>query len=141
MAFDCPRQCFALLAVLCAVSAVGQRTGRCHGSGYMNLAWSGMSKSKCLERAFEVNKAPGPAGQCGYVSYSGSAGPQQRTDFCRCHAQSDCGDPLDQPEGEMWETLLTSDPTSPTIISSSAPRNLISLVSCAVAGMLVYPSP
>merc|ERR1719382_1146864 len=105
----------------------------------MNLAWSRMSKSKCLERAFEVNRAPGPAGQCGYVSYSESAGPQQRTDFCRCHKQSDCEDPLDQPNGESWETLLTSDPS--ILASSSAPRSLTSLVTCALAGTLLSPSP
>merc|ERR1719487_2520804 len=77
----------------------------------MNVGWSGMSKTKCLERAYEANsRASGPAGQCGYVSYSDSAGPQQRTDFCRCHVQADCGDPLDQPRGESWETFLTEEP-------------------------------
>jgi len=96
--------------------AEGQRSGRCYGPSYMNLAWGGMSKAKCLERAYEVNRAPGPAGQCGYVSYSSSAGPQQRSDFCRCHQQADCADPLEQPRGESWETFLTHEPKSHMVV-------------------------
>merc|ERR1719191_2618576 len=75
----------------------------------MSVGWSGMSKDRCLERAYEVNQGPGPSGSCGHVSYSASSGPQQRTDFCQCHGSCDMAQ-LEQPAGEQWETYIVSDP-------------------------------
>lgn len=116
----------ALVAAMnvAAAAAADERSGRCPGTGYMNLGWSGMSKYQCLKRAYEVNEGPGPAGRCGHVSYSASSLPQSRTDFCQCH--SSCEEPLQQLANEKWETYVTSEPNS----------NLI-LVILALAGVAV----
>eukprot|EP00443_Scrippsiella_acuminata_P009624 CAMPEP_0115256150 /NCGR_PEP_ID=MMETSP0270-20121206/46094_1 /TAXON_ID=71861 /ORGANISM="Scrippsiella trochoidea, Strain CCMP3099" /LENGTH=262 /DNA_ID=CAMNT_0002671787 /DNA_START=80 /DNA_END=868 /DNA_ORIENTATION=+ len=78
-------------------SASGVQEGLCPGTGYMNLAWSGMSKDKCLERAYQVQQ---DSGSCGHVSYS----PSLSTNFCRCF--SSCEGELLQPAGEQWETSV-----------------------------------
>lgn len=95
-----------LMVLINAVAVAGQkRNGRCGDTGYMNIGWSGMSKAKCLERAYEVNGGAGPSGQCGHVSYSASSGPQGQSNFCRCHGS--CDGALEQPAGEQWETYVT----------------------------------
>jgi hypothetical protein len=108
-------------------------SGRCPGSSYMNIAWGGMTKQKCLERAYEVNEGPGPSGRCGHVSYSASAAPQQQSNFCQCH--SSCEKPLDMPKGEKWETHVVSAQSQSHI--SSGYRHKLS-ISCAL--MLIASS-
>jgi len=73
------------------------RTGICQGSGYMNIAWGGMSREQCLDRAYQVLK---DTSRCGHVSYS----PSLTSNFCRCFAS--CEGELRQPEGEQWETTV-----------------------------------
>lgn len=102
--------------------------GRCPGNGYMNVAWGGMSKQKCLERAYAVNEGPGPSGRCGHVSYSASAGPQQQTNFCQCH--STCEKPLDEPEDEKWETRVVSDQSGYSDLSDGYRQQLPYGISC-----------
>lgn len=106
------------LAVLAAsVATLGaEHVGRCKGRGYMNVAWSGMSKEQCLQRAYEVNQGPGPLGKCGHVSYSASPGPQRRTNFCQCHEKCDKldhlppspGTPGEQVDVAEWVTYVPS---------------------------------
>jgi hypothetical protein len=91
-----------------------------------------MSKAKCLERGFEVNSGPGPSGQCGYVSFSNSPGPRSRSDFCQCHPQSSCGDSLEAPPGERWQTFLVEEPKR-----SALPLVILACVAVAAALFLV----
>merc|ERR550525_284254 len=104
----------ALVVAIGATTVAGGLLGRCPGSSYMNVAFGGMTKEKCLQRAYEVNQGPGPSGPCGHVSYSASAGPQGKTDFCQCHKS--CEGPLDQPAGEEWKTYITSKPSDTLVI-------------------------
>jgi len=120
-------------------SAAEHRTGRCAGTGFMNVGWGGMSKDKCLERAYEVNEGPGPSGRCGHVSYSASSGPQSRGDFCQCHGS--CVEPLEQPVDEQWETHVVSEPSGMhrlviVAIVAAATLLLVGVVSVAVCCLL-----
>jgi len=112
----------AVLAAIVAgagatVTAVGaELVGRCSGSGYMNVAWGGMSKERCLQRAYEVNQGSGPMGMCGHVSYSASPGPQEQTNFCQCHRSCEELDHLpptpwagEQVNAEQWVTYVTAN--------------------------------
>mmetsp|Transcript_140943 Transcript_140943/g.438150 ORF Transcript_140943/g.438150 Transcript_140943/m.438150 type:complete len:259 (-) Transcript_140943:211-987(-) len=75
----------------------GARQGLCPGTDYMNLAWSGMSRRRCISRAYEIQR---DTGRCGHVSYS----PSLSSDFCRCFAS--CGQALVHPAEQEWETLV-----------------------------------
>jgi len=105
--------------------ADAETKGRCPSKGYMSVGWGGMTKQRCFERAYEVNQGPGPSGNCGHVSYSASAAPQQSNQFCQCH--SSCEKPLEQPSNEDWETHVVS---ADIALSSGYRQQLAYVLSC-----------
>eukprot|EP00401_Gymnodinium_catenatum_P082711 CAMPEP_0117583968 /NCGR_PEP_ID=MMETSP0784-20121206/67324_1 /TAXON_ID=39447 /ORGANISM="" /LENGTH=137 /DNA_ID=CAMNT_0005384743 /DNA_START=96 /DNA_END=509 /DNA_ORIENTATION=+ len=101
--------CRPALLALCALAstqtiAAEARQGLCPGTNYQNIGWGGMSRSRCIERAAEVER---DSGSCSFVSYSESSTPQSQGNFCRCFRS--CEDPLEQPTGEVWETNKPSE--------------------------------
>merc|ERR1740120_436528 len=97
--------------------ADGGREGLCQGDGYMNIAWGGMSRGQCMDRAYQVEQ---DTGRCGHVSYSRSL----TSNFCRCFPT--CDGELQKPEGEEWETRV------PRPADKHGLRNLVLV--CIVAG-------
>mmetsp|Transcript_14890 Transcript_14890/g.37461 ORF Transcript_14890/g.37461 Transcript_14890/m.37461 type:complete len:302 (-) Transcript_14890:35-940(-) len=107
----------------------GSREGRCSGSGYMNVGWSGMSRDKCIERAAEVQK---DTSQCSFLSYSSSSQPQQQSQFCLCF--KDCSE-LTHPSAEVWETV---NPAEAKATSDASSRTAVVIaVIAGAAGLLV----
>lgn len=110
-------------ATTTAMGTLGERQGICQGTAYMNIAWGGMSKDKCLDRASQVLQ---DTGRCAFVSYSASPWPQGNSNFCRCFAS--CAGDLQQPAGEVWET---SEPRA-------ASRIQVHLTPFVLAGVIVF---
>eukprot|EP00929_Paragymnodinium_shiwhaense_P101226 TRINITY_DN6415_c0_g1_i1.p1 TRINITY_DN6415_c0_g1~~TRINITY_DN6415_c0_g1_i1.p1 ORF type:complete len:216 (+),score=26.91 TRINITY_DN6415_c0_g1_i1:86-649(+) len=76
--------------------------GRCDGSGYMNIGWSGMSESGCRSRASEIKSS---GAECDYVSFSSSSGPTHSGNFCQCNGACEA---LATPDDEDWQTFEVS---------------------------------
>mmetsp|Transcript_2182 Transcript_2182/g.5491 ORF Transcript_2182/g.5491 Transcript_2182/m.5491 type:complete len:178 (-) Transcript_2182:382-915(-) len=107
----------------------GSREGRCSGSGYMSVGWSGMSRDKCIERAAEVHK---DTSQCSFLSYSSSSQPQQQSQFCFCF--KDCSE-LAYPSKEVWETMNPEEAKATS--DSSVSATVVIAAIAAFAGLLV----